>query len=238
MDLTVLLIAALSVLLGAMAQGVVGLGVGLVVGPVLTLLDPALMPGSALILGLAMPLLTLTSEWRHVHWRNAGWLIGARTLTTPLGVVLVALVPASAIGVLVGSGVLLAIGLTVWRLDVRVSRRNLLIAGAVGGVSGTAASISGPPAAIVLQHQQGPRLRATLAAFFSVGSAVSLAALHIGGRLTRDQILYGVTWVPVLLIGFGLAIPLQRRVHGSRLRTALLVVAAAGALSAIVKSLL
>ena len=238
MDLTVLLVAALSVLLGALAQGVVGLGVGLMAGPVVALLDPSLMPGSALILGVAMPLLTLTGEWRHVDWRNARWLIGARTLTTPLGVVLVTLVPASAIGVLVGSGVLLAIALTVWRLDVQVSRRNLLIAGAVGGVSGTAASIAGPPAAIVLQHQQGPTLRATLAAFFAVGSSVSLAALAVGGRLTRDQILYGVSWLPALLIGFALAVPLQRRVRGNRLRTALLVVAAAGAVSAIAKGLL
>ncbi len=238
MDLSVLALAALSVLVGAVAQGTIGLGVGLMAAPVVAMLDPTLMPGGVLILGFVMPFLTLVNEWRYVNWRDAGWLIGSRTLTTPLGVLLLAWVPASAIGAVVGTGVLLAVGLTVWRLDVGVTRRNLAIAGAVGGVSGTAASIAGPPAAIVLQDEHGPRLRATLAAFFCAGSAVSLAALSAGGRLTARQIEYGVSWIPALVVGFALAVPLQRRLHGPRLRAAVLTLAALSAVAAILKALL
>ncbi|HEU4948371.1 MAG TPA: sulfite exporter TauE/SafE family protein [Kribbella sp.] len=236
MDLHILLLAGLSIVVAALVQGTLGLGLSLVAAPVVALLDPTLMPGGMLVLGMVMPALTLSHEWRHVAWRQAGWLTGARVLTTPLGVLVLAWLPASAIGGVVGCVVLMAVVLTAWRLEVRATRAKLVIAGAIAGVSATAASIGGPPAAVVLQHEQGSRLRATLAAFFFVGSIVSLTALAIGGRLTRHQLLYGVSWIPALALGFGLAVPLQKRIRGPWLRFAVLGLAAASSLLVICRA--
>jgi uncharacterized membrane protein YfcA len=233
-DLHILLLGGLSVVVAALVQGTLGLGLSLLAAPVVALLDPTLMPGGMLVLGMAMPTMTLAHEWRHVSWNQAGWLTGARVATTPLGVLVLGWLPARAIGAVVGVVVLAAVGLTAWRLELRATRQNLVIAGAVAGVSATAASIGGPPAAVVLQHEHGSRLRATLAAFFLVGSIVSLGALAIGGQLTHHQLLYGASWIPGLAIGFGLAVPLQRRLHGPRLRQAVLLLAA---LSSIVVTL-
>lgn len=238
MDLSLLVLAGIVVAVAALVQGTVGLGLSLVAVPVVALLDPTLVPGGTLILGMVLPSLSLAHEWRHVVWHDAGWLTGARALTTPLGVLLLGWLPTPAIGLVVGSGVLLAVLLTAWRLEGRASRRNLAIAGAVAGVSGTAASIAGPPAAVVLQHQQGPRLRATLAAFFLIGSIMSLTALYVGGQLTRHQVSYGVSWIPALAIGFALAIPLQRRLHGPRLRAAILILAGLSSVAVILRSVL
>jgi uncharacterized protein len=229
--------AGLIVVVAALVQGTIGLGLSLVAVPAVALLDPSLVPGGTLILGLALPCLSLAHEWRHVGWHDAGWLTGARALTTPLGVLLITWVPASAIGVLVGSGVLLAVLVTAWRIEVRVSRRNLAIAGAVAGVSGTAAGIAGPPAAVVLQDQPGPRLRATLAAFFAIGSLMSLTGLYVAGELTRHQVAYGIGWIPALALGFAIAVPLQRRLQGPRLRAAVLVLSGVSAVAVIVRSL-
>jgi uncharacterized membrane protein YfcA len=237
-DLTILLLAGLSVVAGAVAQGTVGLGLGLIAAPVVALLDPTLMPGSALLLGFTMPLITLAQEWRHIAWPKAGWLIGSRLATTPLGLLVLAWVPASAIGVLVGAGVLVSVILAQWRIEARPTTRNLVVAGAVGGVSGTAASVAGPPAAILLRHEPGPQLRATLAAFFACGSAGSLVALDLAGRLSMRQIGYGLSWIPALVLGFTVAIPLRRRLQGNRLRTAVLVISALSAIAAIVRGLL
>jgi uncharacterized membrane protein YfcA len=237
-DLGILLLAGLSIVLAALVQGTLGLGLSLLAAPVVALLDPSLMPGGMLVLGMVMPALTLAHEWRHVAWRQAGWLTGARVLTTPLGVLVLATIPASAIGGVVGVVVLVAVVLTAWGLEVRATRTNLLIAGAVAGVSATAASIGGPPAAVVLQHENGSRLRATLAAFFLVGSIVSLTALAVGGQLTRHQLMYGVSWIPALALGFGLAVPLQKRVKGRWLRNAVLVLSGATAVVAIARSVL
>jgi uncharacterized membrane protein YfcA len=237
-DLSVLLLAGFSIVLAALVQGTLGLGLSLIAAPVVALLDPSLMPGGMLVLGMVMPSMTLAHEWRHVAWRQAGWLTGARIATTPLGVLVLGSLSAPAIGVVVGAVVLAAAGLTAWRFEVRATPRNLVIAGAVAGVSATAASIGGPPAAVVLQHEQGPRLRATLAAFFMIGSIVSLAALALGGELTHHQLVYGVSWIPALAIGFGLAVPLQRRMHGPRVRRAVLLLAALSSIAVILRAVL
>ncbi len=238
MNLTILLLAGLSVVAGAVAQGTVGLGLGLIAAPVVAVLDPTLMPGSALLLGFTMPLVTLAQEWRHIAWRDARWLVGARVATTPLGILVLAWIPASAIGILVGSGVLLSVLLTLWRIEARPTTRNLVVAGAVAGVSGTAASVAGPPAAILLRNEKGARLRATLAAFFACGSGASLLALQLAGRLSTRQIGYGLTWIPALLIGFALAVPLRTKLHSNRLRAAVLVISAVSAIAAILRAVL
>jgi uncharacterized membrane protein YfcA len=238
MELGILLPAALAIVAAACVQGTIGLGLSLVAAPVVALLDPSLMPGSMLVLGMVLPALTLAHEWRHVGWRQAGWLTIARTATTPLGVLILAWLPERLVGAVIGAIVLAAVGLTAWRLEVRANRRNLLIAGAVAGVSGTAASIGGPPAAVVLQHEHGSRLRATLAVFFLIGSIVSLGALEIGGRLTRHQLVYGASWIPALALGFALAVPLQRRIKGPRLRHAVLLLSAISSVVVIVRSVL
>jgi uncharacterized membrane protein YfcA len=237
-DLHILLLGGLFVIVAALVQGTLGLGLSLIAAPVVALLDPTLMPGGVLLLGMVMPIMTLLHEWRHISWRQAGLLTSARVATTPLGVLVLAWLPSSAIGIVVGSVVLGATVLTAWRFEVLASRRNLLIAGAVAGVSATAASIGGPPAAVVLQHEEGSRLRATLAAFFCVGSLVSLGALAVAGELTRHQLSYGLLWIPGLAVGFALAVPLQKRFKGPRLRSAVLTLAAATSVVAILRGLL
>jgi uncharacterized membrane protein YfcA len=237
-DLNILLLGGLSVVTAAIVQGTLGLGLSLIAAPVVALLDPSLMPGGMLVLGMVMPTMTLAHEWRHVAWNQAAWLTGARVVTTPLGVLVLGWLSARAIGAVVGVVVLAAVCLTAWRLEVRASRRNLVIAGAVAGVSATAASIGGPPAAVVLQHEQGSRLRATLAAFFLIGSIVSLGALAVGGQLTHHQLMYGATWVPALALGFGLAVPLQKRLRGPRLRQAVLLLAGLSSVALILRSVL
>lgn len=238
MDLNILLLGGLFVVTAAIVQGTLGLGLSLIAAPVVALLDPSLMPGGMLVLGMVMPVMTLAHEWRHVAWNQAAWLTGARVVTTPLGVLVLGWLSARAIGAVVGVVVLAAVCLTSWRLEVRASRRNLVIAGAVAGVSATAASIGGPPAAVVLQHEQGSRLRATLAAFFLIGSIVSLGALAVGGQLTHHQLLYGAMWVPALALGFGLAVPLQKRLRGPRLRQAVLLLAGLSSVALILRSVL
>jgi hypothetical protein len=63
MDLSILLLAGLSVVLAAF-----GLGLSLIAAPVVALLDPSLMPGGMLVLGMVMPTMMLAHEWRHVAW--------------------------------------------------------------------------------------------------------------------------------------------------------------------------
>ena len=64
-------VLAATLVVGAAVQGLVGLG--LVAAPVVTLLEPALMPDLLLWLALLLPLVTLVREHHEIDWPRLGW---------------------------------------------------------------------------------------------------------------------------------------------------------------------
>ncbi|MFC4051974.1 sulfite exporter TauE/SafE family protein [Actinomadura syzygii] len=237
-EIDFLLFGGLAALIGAVVQGSVGLGVGLVATPIVTMLFPSLMPGSILVVALALPVATLAQEVGHADLRGLGWAFGGRLVGTPFGVLLVAAVPQRALGIVIGGVVLAALAVTAWSREVPRNRRTLAAAGVVSGATGTASGIGGPPLALLYQRESGPRVRATLAVFFIVGALLSLATLAAAGRLPVQQITAGVALVPFVLAGFAAAGPLRRYLDDGRLRTALLVVVGTSAIALIVRNLL
>lgn len=235
---TVFLVLALAVVVGAVVQGTVGLGLGLVAAPVVTLVEPTLMPGLMIWLASVLPMLTLAREWRESDWGGLRWAFAGRVPGTALGVAVVAVASTWLLGVLVGVMVLVAVLLT-WRV-VRLPMRPAVLVGAgvVSGVTGTATSIGGPPLALVYQHVSGARLRATMAVYFLGGGLLSLAGLALGGQLRAQQALTALALAPFLLVGFALAEPVRRHVDAGRTRAAVLVVSAVSALALIGRSLL
>ncbi|MQY07980.1 sulfite exporter TauE/SafE family protein [Actinomadura macrotermitis] len=237
MPVDFLLAGGLAVLVGSIVQGSVGLGVGLVATPVVTLLFPSLMPGAILVAAAVLPLATLAGEARHADLRGLGWAFGGRVAGTPLGVWVVAAAPARALGVGVGAVVLAALGATVWAGTVPRNRTTLAAAGLVAGATGTASAIGGPPLALLYQRESGPRVRATLAVFFTGGALLSLVTLAALGQLPARQVVAGLALTPFVLAGFLLAGPLRRYLDGDRLRLAILVVVGGSAVTLIVRNL-
>lgn len=236
-DLAVLLITGAAVLVGALVQSGVGLGVGLVAGPVLTLLDPTLMPGTLILISVVLPVLTLRHEAGHVDWPGLRWVFAGRVLGTAGGVWVVAHLSTRALSLGVGVMVLVAVALTVQAVRIRRSAAALAVAGLVGGVSGTATSIGGPPVAVVYQHATGPQVRATLGAYFLGGNALSLLLLGLAGQLSRREVVTGGLLIPCVLAGFALAGPLRRYLDGGRTRIAVLSAATVSATVLIVRNL-
>ena len=234
-SLVPLLLGGLAVFAGAVVQGAVGFGVALVAAPVVTLLDPSVMPGAVQVVGAALPLLALAAEWRHVDWRGVGWALLGRVPGVLAGVWVVKAASPRALAVIVGVMVLAAVALTAWTVTVPRTPRTLVLAGAVSGVTGTATSIGGPPMALVYQHARGPRIRATLAVYFVAGSAVSMGALAAGGELPARAVVAGLLLVPFMIAGFAAAGPLRRYLDGGRIRVAVLVVAALSAVLLLIR---
>lgn len=229
-------VLAVAVTAGALVQGAVGLGLGLVAAPVCALVDPDLMPGVMLWLAAAYPVLTLLREGRASDWGGLGWAFAGRIPGTVLGVAIVSAVSARLLGLLVGVIVLVAVFLT-WRVVTVPMRRDVLVgAGVVSGVTGTATSIGGPPLALVYQHETGARLRATLATYFLGGALLSLGGLALVGDLTVRDGLWALALVPFLVVGFVLSDLVRRHVDAGRTRHAVLVVCAASALALVARS--
>lgn len=218
MDWPLVLGLGLAVLTGGVVQSMVGFGMAVVAAPFVVLLAPDLMPVALLVPALALPLLQLAHAERDVAWRPLGWAVGARTLATPVGVAVVALVSPRAIAALVGVLILLTVALSVRTIELRPTPVNAAAAGAVSGVSGTAAAIGGPFLALVLQHERPERVRSTLAVFFLAGSVLGLVGLRAGGQLTAQQVVVGGLWVPSVLLGYAAAAPLRARIDPDRFR--------------------
>lgn len=233
-----LLIGGLAALLGAVVQSSVGLGVGLVATPIVTMLFPSLMPGAILVIALALPVATLAQEVRHAELRGLGWAFGGRLAGTPVGAWLVATAPDHVLGVVIGAVVLAALAVTTWTREVPRNRRTLAVAGVISGTTATASGIGGPPMALLYQRESGPRVRATLAVFFIAGALLSLGTLGAAGRLPARQITAGLELLPFVYAGFFAAGPLRRYLDAGRLRLVLLVVVGTSAAVLIVRNLI
>ncbi len=237
MDPTTYAVIAAAVLVGAVVQSAVGLGVGLVAAPVTALLEPELMPGALLMVAALMPCLTLVADHHDIDWRGLGWSLPARLPGTVVGVWVVTALTARELGIAIGVVVLVAVALT-WRaVRVPVNRATLSAAGFASGVTGTATSIGGPPIAIVYQHRPAQEIRTTMAVYFLVGAGISLVALLLSGDLTREQGVASLELLPFLAVGALLGALARRSVPAHVVRPAVLVVSSASALVLLVRSL-
>jgi uncharacterized membrane protein YfcA len=237
-DLGLVLLLGAAVLVGAVVQGSVGFGIVVVAAPFVVWVAPELMPGSMLMCGFVLPLVHLARSWRDVDGGYLTAALAGRLALTPVGVWVVAVSSPDLIALLVGVLVLVVALASAYAPEFEPRTRNLVLAGAVTGISGTSAAVGGPFVAMTLQHEQAARLRATLAAFFTVGSLASLTGLAVAGELTRGQVVWGAILVPFLLVGYLLSGPVTRRLDDERLRTLMLEFCVVAGLSIILRAVL
>lgn len=228
-SILVIVAAGLAIALGAMVQSGAGLGLGLIGSPLVTLLDPALMPGSLLVAGMVLPVFILARELRHTDWPGVSWALAGRLAGTLAGVWVIASVSPRVLGVIIGSVVLAVTAVTVaWRALPR-NRWTLLTAGVISGTSGTATSIGGPPVALLYAGGSGPQVRASLSAFLTAGNALAVAALALSGHLPARDAAMGAIFLAFAATGFAVAARLRRFLDGGRIRAAVLAIAATSA---------
>jgi uncharacterized protein len=231
-----LLVAGISAAVGAIVQSGIGLGLGLVAAPVVTLVFPSLMPGSLLIAAAVLPMFVVVREIRHADWRGLRWAFLGRVAGTPLGIWLVVAIPQRFLGLAVGGMVLVAIGASLWKGRVPRTAGTLVAAGVLAGGMGTATSIGGPPIALVYQRETGPMIRATLSIFFTVSAMISVGTLAAVHRLPERQVMAGLALTPFVIVGFAVSGPLRRYLDGGRMRSAVLIVTGMSALTLIIRS--
>ncbi|HEX4815232.1 MAG TPA: TSUP family transporter [Nonomuraea sp.] len=228
----------MAVLAGAVVQGGVGFGLGLVAAPVLTMVEPGLMPGAIQVVNMTLPLFTLAVEWRRVDWRGLGFAVLGRIPGSVIGALVVVYISVSARGILVAVMVLAAVALTARALSVPRNGVTITSAGFVSGITGTATGIGGPPVALVYQTAKGPQIRATLAMFFFLSAAQSLVVLAVVDQLPAQALATGAALIVPMALGFLVSGPLRRYLDGGRVRAAVLAVAAASALALIAQNVI
>ncbi|MBK5289240.1 MAG: sulfite exporter TauE/SafE family protein, partial [Acidimicrobiia bacterium] len=205
------LVAALViVMIGGLIQGVIGYGMNLVVVPLVAVLIPGSVPGSMVLLSMPMTLTMLLREHHAIDWLGVRWITTGRLPGTVIGLLVLAALPEEQLAFAIGLLIILGVVLSVIHPGIKVGRATAFGAGMVAGVSDTAASVGGPPLALLYQRAQPHTFRATLATSFLIAASVSGIALAARGRLSGEQLLLTAMFLPAMLTGLALSGPLAR----------------------------
>jgi hypothetical protein len=221
---------------GALLQGSVGFGLGLVGVPLLVMIDPIFVPGPLLLGAFLLNLLISCREKNAVDFNGVKWAIPGRVIGAILGSLMLSLVPKDHLSVLFGMMVLLAVAITFAGLDFRPTSRNVLVAGSLSGFMGTTSAIGGAPMALVFHKQKGPRIRGTLSVIFAIGTVISMASLLIIGRFGIREVQAALVLFPGIVVGFLLSCRTARILDRGFIRAAVLITAAFSGMFVILKN--
>ena len=218
-----------SVLVGALAQSVAGLGFALVCGPLLVaLLGPYDGVRLAVVLSAALNLVLLVQLRRDVDRRRAVLLLLPSIVATPLLARLARGLPerpaaAAAGAVVLAATLLLALGVR-WRAA--RGQAGMLAASVAGAATNVLAGVGGPP--VVLWGENAgwspAAQRATLQVYFLGTNLVAVPAL--GLPAVSPAVLLGC--LAALAAGALAGRPVARRVSQDGVRRATLALAGAG----------
>lgn len=219
-------------------QGAVGFGQGLLSIPFLIFLDLRFVPGPLLVSALTLHMLILRRDRSGVDRSGLTMLLGGRVLGTIPAAILLAQLPLDGMKILLAGIVIAGAVMAALHSGGPATRRVLFNAGAASGFMATAAGLGGPPVALVYQREPGLRLRGTLAAYFIVGTVISLAALAWAGRFGAQEIRLSAYLIPGTVLGYLMSRPAAAYLDSGRTRSAVLAVSALSAVSVIVTVLL
>jgi uncharacterized membrane protein YfcA len=110
-------------------------------------------------------------------------------------------------------------------------------AGFIGNVTGTAASVGGPPVALLFQHHGGPTVRSTLGAYFAISATLSVTGYAVTGEITMDRFLLALALLPAMLLGAWASKHFHGLVDKGWLRPSVLVLSSIAGAVAIIRGL-
>ena len=233
-----IILGMIAVLGGAVTQGITGLGFGMVSAPFLLLINPMFVPGPMLLLAGAISFMVVLREGKQIDLKALSVAIGGRIPGTILAALTFSLIPLALYGVIFGILVLIAVILTGTKLKILPSNLNLSIAGFVSGFMGTLTSVGAPPMALAYQHGKPEVMRPTLAAFFLIGSLLSLLALFFFGNFTTEHIYVTAFFIPVLYIGFRISIFIVPLIDQRIMRRIMLIISGTSSIILIIRSVM
>ncbi len=233
----VALIALAIAFVGSSLQASIGIGLGLVAAPTMTLLDPDFVPGALVIAVVPLTVGMAARERDHIDGRGLLTAVPGRFVGVIVGAFVLVNTGTGTIALVVAASVLIAVLASLTSRRFAPSPRNLAIAGAGSGFAGAVAGVGGPPMALTYQHADPGTLRSTLAVFHSIGAFVTIPSLVIAGAIGTHQWQLAALLVPGVLAGLFAGRYTIGRLPQTLVRLAVLVVCAASAVALLVQQL-
>ena len=215
--------------------------------PVLVLLDERFVPVPLLLTNVLLTGLAYVRDRNAVDRQAVLWLVSGRVPGTTLGLLLLRVVAPRGLQITIAASILLAaLHQLATRLDVkRIGQRSvarpscrLVYAGLASGVSATATAVGGVPVAMAYQPANSARVRATLSAFFLIGSAMSLIALILAGEFGTQELRLSAMLMPGTFAGYLASRYTIRAIHGACVPYIAATVGASAAIAILLRALL
>ncbi|WP_028223758.1 sulfite exporter TauE/SafE family protein [Paraburkholderia oxyphila] len=222
MSITVFLLLATTVAIAAFIQGAVGVGFALICAPVISLIDPGLLPVSLLILMLPLNIYLAWRERPALDSNGTLWITVGRTAGALVGVWIISRISAHDLNLFIGASTIAAAVATLCAPTFAPGRNALITAGAVTGITETATGIGGPALAMVFQHYRAPALRSTIALCFAIGEALSLMLLSFTGQITLGRFVSALLLVPPVILGAFISQHVHQRLNSKVLRVSVM----------------
>jgi uncharacterized protein len=237
MDIYGILYTFLVITVCSTLQGAVGYGLNIIAAPLLMLFFPGFIPAPMVLAAL---LLTILMIWRNrdgIDLRSVSWMVIGCLPGTILASLLLPYVPLRTLSFALAGLVLGGVLVSVSGLKFPARPWIMLLAGFVSGVGSTFASIGGPPVALINQDLPGPRLRATLATYFTILSLITIVTLIPAGKLGPAELQLTLILLPGVVLGFLLSKPLASRLDKGYTRVAILGVSALAGILLIIQQI-
>ncbi len=198
-----------------------GFGEALIAVPLLALILPVgIVAPLAVLLSITVATVVVAQDWRRIHVRSAGWLLGSTLAGIPLGVALLAsshhrLVKAVLAMVIVGFAGYFLMGKKPPELK-NDSRGWLVGCGFLAGVLGGAYGMNGPPLVMygAMRRWSPQHFRATLQGYFLPASVVAMAGYWYAGLWVPTVTHYYLLSLPVVVPTIFLGRAVNHRLRG------------------------
>ncbi|MFW6123993.1 MAG: sulfite exporter TauE/SafE family protein [Acidobacteriota bacterium] len=223
---------------GALLQGSIGFGLGLIGVPLLVMLNPIFVPGPVLLSALSLTTLMAHRERHTIRAKEIKWAVAGRIIGAVLGSFLLTIIPKKNVSILFGAMILLAVIISISGIKLKLKPVNLLGAGTASGIMGTSSAIGGAPMALIYQHQKGPKIRGSLSTIFIFGTIISLTSLIIINRFGLIEIYSTSVLLPGTFLGFLLSKRLTRIIDKGMIRRAVLIASSFSAITVILRNIL
>lgn len=214
-----MLIAAVGVFLGTLAQRLAGQGFGMVSAPVVAIVAPEFLPATLLVLGVLVGITSAAVDFSAIRRKDLPWGFSGRALGAFIAAGLASLLIGSA-GFAVVVALLVYLGIFLSLIGIRAPIRDytLFTAGVLAGIMGTLTAVGAPPMALLYQHEVQRVSAAMQNTFFFFGMVVSILSLAFVGLVRAEHLIFAVVLAPVVIVGLWVAQPLARRVAKARIR--------------------
>jgi len=209
------------VFLATFIRSAFGFGEALFAVPLLALFIPLKVAAPlAVLVSITIAAVVIAQDWRKIHLRSTGWLVGATLFGIPVGLFLLTSSHQQAVRIALAIFIVaFATYSLLGRKPPELKQDNkawLLGCGFVAGVFGGAYGMNGPPLVIygAMRRWSAQHFRATLQGYFLPASIIGMAGYWFAGLWVPSVTHYYLLSLPVLLPAIWLGRVVNHRMHG------------------------